>query len=319
MLWLKEWVWPQEPARLIERTPQELRDELRHGLALSRQRADAAEALWSSGREAEGLRLAVEALRATLEVATKLPDRVDGSADGAVAGDGPAWSTKLRVHGLSERQVEVVQESADKLDQSVPELDDDVKSEHSGKFRGLLRARDETEKPIASYAMTTGDLRRLRVSRVAGVSFGVLVLLGGAYFALRTPHRVDADASSYYHRTKQFEPSNVFDGNEWSEWLLENKMAGWLEGRLSPPRDISVIRLLNSHNQWHNDRATREYQVKLYRDGKLLITVDGEFAKLLAKPKWAEHTVRVTGVDRIRVEVLSYHMAGGGLAEIDWR
>lgn len=80
---IAEYFLLQGASATAARIPDTGRKEIADALLVGRQKAEAAEALWSNGHAAEGLRLAVEALISTLDAAPKY-GRALGSARSAV-------------------------------------------------------------------------------------------------------------------------------------------------------------------------------------------------------------------------------------------
>src|SRR5688500_3756624 len=91
-------------ARALEsKIGDDVRKPLADALALGRQRAEAAEVLWSSGHLAEGLRLALEALDTTVG-AVALHDRVEKTAKSAPEVEGESEDVaQVRARVLGER------------------------------------------------------------------------------------------------------------------------------------------------------------------------------------------------------------------------
>jgi len=387
-----------------KRVPSTTRDEVRKALTLARQRGDAAETLWSNGHSADGLRLAREALEATLEAAddlASLPDapraetkeadsktddaepsdadaeasaseeadsdetgsdeagaevsgsddaeaddaetKADSSADSSTNMGGlreleqvetpdlelatepratarPATETDrdayLRARGVSQRWLETARDAHTQA-AKLPVLDSEVSPAHADLYRKLRRSRAKIDKALGLAAMAPKELTRLKLARWATTLLVLLIAVTGLYFVLRTPRTVTASASGHFVSSPEFEPGNVFDGDESTEWLLDNGATGWVEGRLSPPRDITTVKVLNGHNRHFNDRAIRRYKVELFGSGEP-ITIEGEFDGIEPSPTFVEHPVDADGIERIRLTVLSFHGTGAALSELAW-
>jgi hypothetical protein len=380
------------------------RKAMDQALSLGRQRADAAESLWSNGHTAEGLRLAVKALRDTLEAAPsyasalgvarvapkavevaveskpadeakaepadaeeKAPsedeaepkaadeskeasDEAESKADESkeasdaeeaaveskpveapvetvvaapvaavpVAAAADAWSASLLARGTRPAQIDRVRAAlvaADKAE--LPTLDADVSAAHADLFQQVLDARHIVDAAFGMVALPPRDLRWTRFSRIATTSIIAIVVLGGLYFSMRTPEGVFADASDVWAQSPTFAPETVIDGNEDSYWLLPDGATGWVEARISPPASVARVRVLNTHNPPHNDRATADYAIEVYSGGSLAETVEGHF-DFSNNPEFVSHDVGVDSVDRIRFVVRGHHNVGGGLAELQW-
>lgn len=363
------------------------RKAMDRALSLGRQRADAAESLWSNGHTAEGLRIAVAALRDTLAAAPEY-GRAMGVAEAApveakvavatdeadkpVASDEPAkdeakdepakeaadaepakaddaakeeaaeakaeeakveaakveaprspevtepWALALRARGTSASHIEKVRAALAAADKAeLPLLDVEVSAAHADLFQQVLDARHLTDRAFGMVALPPRDLSWTRISRIGTTSLVAVLVLGALYFGMRTPDGVFASASDVWAQSPTFAPETVIDGNEDSYWLLPDGASGWVEARISPPVDVARVRLLNTHNPPHNDRATSAYAVEVYSGGELARTIDGTF-EFSTHPEFVVHDVGIDQVDRIRFVVRGHHNVGGGLAEMQW-
>lgn len=365
--------------------PEDARVALHDKLALGRQRSEAADALWSNGHVAEGLRLAAEAFDATLEAFAPfegaVPPAADRDANAGEIGEAetilapapdekgeeaddeanaeseaeasasqaaseeekddepsdaaespamepvalrsdrrpeePSWAAILRRRGLSEGKTREVLEAERTLrGRTLPRLDRDVTSAEGELFQALITARRHIDRVLAPASMTPKQLSWTRASRIGFTGFIAALAVVGLYVLLKPATGVEATASGHYN--PDFVADKVIDGNEGSEWLLPDRQAGWLELRITPPEAIETLRLKNSHNRHYNDRATREYTIEVYSNGQVARTIEGEFPTLSPRPDWVEHAVGVEDVERVRINVRSWHRNGGGLAEIEW-
>lgn len=348
------------------------RKAMDQALGLGRQRADAAESLWSNGHTAEALRLATRSLEDTLaaapeyaramglaaappapsepastepastepastepastESAPPAEGREASSADPSApplpaaaklpevsaleASDG--WSAALRARGASSAQLDKVRAALSAArEATLPLLDAEVSAAHADLFQQVLDARHLVDRSFGMVALPARDLGWTRFSRIGTTSLIAVVVLVGLYAGLRTPEGIFADASDVWAQSPMFAAENVIDGNEDSYWLLPDGATGWVEARISPAADISRVRLLNTHNPPHNDRATREYAVEIYSGGELAQTIEGTF-EFSTRPEFVTHDVSVGRVDRIRFVARSHHHVGAGLAELQW-
>ncbi len=370
---VKEWFLLKQAAEEAKGRPASAREAVAEGLALGRQRADAAEALWSNGHAAEGLRLAVDALECTLGAAEALgvggpvkktpvaaiaealddadePDsETDSEADAeADAGAEPEadseadsdseaeaeveaeaeaepdafadWKTVLRARGLDAERLERVKMSKASLSEAaLPALDGAVSAAHAELYKDVSRGRQDVDRVLSSASMTLGQIRWRRMQRWATTATVIAACLVGTWLMVRTPHRVFSTASAFYRNDAQFSPDNVFDGDEHTEWLLNDRQTGWVEGRLSPARSISAVRILNGHNRHYNDRAVKGYKIELFdSSGNKLTEIEGEFERLAPAPEWVSHPAEFDDVERIRISVTSSHRLGASLAEVAW-
>ena len=76
--------------------------------------------------------------------------------------------------------------------------------------------------------------------------------------------------------------------------------------------------MLNGHNRNYNDRALRQVTIEIYSDGEVARTIDHTWDSIDPTPEWDEFDVGLSDVDKIRVDVHSFHRFGGALAEIAW-
>ena len=158
-----------------------------------------------------------------------------------------------------------------------------------------------------------------RVSRITALVAAVALAIGAVFLMVRTPREEVATASGYFASAPEYAPDKAIDGEEGTEWLLADGQTGWLEVRLSPPRDIQQIRVRNGHNRHFRDRAVRAYAVELFdSNGESVGTTEGEFERFAERGEWAEHPLPASDVSRIRFQVKSFHRTGAALAELEW-
>ncbi|MCB9618325.1 MAG: hypothetical protein H6724_02605 [Sandaracinus sp.] len=330
------------------RRPAERRDAVGQALALGRQRAEAAEALWSNGHAAEGLRLVAESLTCTLAAADILAPEVkapvvkpapepapkadaDSEEEASAEADSeedardeapsptPArvgWRDVLAARGADADRLETISRAVGFARQALPELDASVSATHAELYKELYRARADVDGLLSSASLTPAQVK-LKVVQRWSTALGLTVLaVVGLYLALRTPRAVTATSSAVFRSDPQFGPDKVFDDDPNTEWLLNDGQNGWLEARLTPGRDLVAIRLLNGHNRHFNDRGVKEFTLELYdRSGEKVFEHEGEL-EFSASPTWVEIPVSATNVERLRFNVRSHHRVGGALAEI---
>lgn len=297
-----------------KRTPEDRRLEVLRELSLGRQRAEAADALWTNGHTAEGLRLAAEAFRAT-----RLALDVLHPADEPDDEEESPLRAQLASAGMGEeRRAKVVAAAEAIADAELPLLDDEVTKEQGALFRELVAARKRLDEVVAPASLTprqVGWTRRLRVGAATAALLAVLLVL----FLLFGPGRgIEATASATWGPQEGLAEFAV-DGNPETEWQLPNRQTGWLEVTLSPPERIETLRLLNGHNDGYNDRAIRTAVVELYTEEGLAGRHEERWDAIVPRPEWREIEVGVDAVERIRVVVGGFHREGAALAEIEWR
>lgn len=331
---VREYFTLSDAHALSVRIPASGRSEIASALSLGRQKAEAAEALWSNGHAAEGLRLGVEALRATLEAAPTYARTVesvpapqvrneDDASDVGVtheAKEAPVsvpWREVLEARGVARERVNLIADAEAKATSAaLPKFDSEITAAHSDLYQLLSRARLEVDRALAYAAMSPRQLSFEKIARITVLAVLGLVLAFGVWFATRTEVAITATASSTFGNAPQFGPPNVLDGQPDTEWLLPDRESGWVDANLSPPRHISRVTLRNAKNAPHFDRATRAYRLEFYSHDRVLRTIDGEFSEFSREPVPVTHDVGLDEVDRIRFVVSSHHNLGGGLAEM---
>lgn len=311
---IKEYFLLSDARSDAKRIPEDGRRELARVLGLARQRALAAEALWSNGHAAEGLAMGVDAFQTTLEAIGTY-----GEASGSEAPVGESgWEALLVERGMSKDRVEEIRSArATVRDAKLPALDGDLSSVDGDLFQKLSRVRHDLDDALTQAAMTPAELGATRTWRIAFAVTAVVALIVAAYVVLRSDQGIEASASAIY--SPELPASNVIDGQTDSEWCLPDGQEGWVEVRIEPPERVATFRLLNSHNRHYNDRATERYRVDFFVDGVVARTIESAFEEFAVRPEWVEHGIGIDRVERIRVEVLSHHRVGGGLAEMEWR
>lgn len=348
----------RQAAAEAQRRPAARREAIGQALTLGRQRAEAAEALWSNGHAAEGLRLAVDALERTLEAAevlapelaevtpvaapkvaapmaaeTAAPETAEG-AEASTESDEPAelapkgetsasdasaahaWSTVLAARDLDTDRVRAIERVVSLARQPLPDLDASVSATHAELYKELYRARADVDRALAPASLTPGQVKLKVIQRWTAAVLALVLVAVGLFFALRTPRTVTASASSFFRNDPQFGPDKVFDDDPNTEWLLNDGQTGWIEARLSPGRSLTKIRILNGHNRHFNDRGANEFHLELYdSSGQKVFEHRGEIA-FSESPSWVDVPVSAEGVERLRLNVTSFHRVGGALAEI---
>lgn len=386
---IREYFLLSEARATAKLVPEDARVALHGKLALGRQRSEAADALWSNGHVAEGLRLAGEAFEATLEAITPFEDAVHPTgarakaalavAETVLADDSPGEATGqdgeptadassaededpneadadeeatpepeampepdalatgegrgssagaqlagtredlaalLRRLGISEGKArEVVAADHALRDKRMPLLDEDVSAVDGELFQSLMAARRHVDRVIAPASRTPKQLGWTGASRISFTLLLTAACVVGLWLLLRPETGIVATASVQYNA--EFPGSNAVDGNESSEWLLPDNTAGSLDISVMPPQHIGNLRIKNSHNRHYNDRATREYTLELFVNGRVARTIEGEFERFDPSPDWVEHAVGLDDVERVRINVRSWHRTGAGLAEVE--
>lgn len=303
---LVEFFTLKDAARQVDSVADSTREGVRTSLLLSRQKSICAETLWANGHAAEGLALALGALKASEQAAKSL----DGS-------DEPNVDNTLAQRGLSKADVEFVRGALTRSSDAAPQLDRDVSPAHAELFHAALRARAMVDAKLSASTFTHRDLRWTRISRGILSALAASGLAVGAYFLMRTPNGTFATASDYFTQNPQYAPENVIDGTADTFWLLPDGATGWVEASISPPRHVSSVRVINTSNPPWGDRGTHDYRVEAYSRGAVVETAEGSFDAATSPPN--DHVINADDVDRVRIVVLSHHGHGGGIAELEIR
>lgn len=105
---IREYFWLGQARATARSMSDGARAEVSRQLALGRQRAEAADALWSNGHVAEGLRLAVDAFESTLDALTPFGRALEPSAASAAS---PAESSAVSVESREASDTEAEADS----------------------------------------------------------------------------------------------------------------------------------------------------------------------------------------------------------------
>ncbi|MEI9951940.1 MAG: hypothetical protein WDO74_23895 [Pseudomonadota bacterium] len=149
-----------------------------------------------------------------------------------------------------------------------------------------------------------------------GIALG-LVLILSLVFVQRLWGRPYAHASGVISEAHL--ASNALDGLDGTEWLLPDGKPGWIDIIPPKPRTLHGVRLLNAHNEFYLDRASREVRVTAYSETGPLGSVEGAFEKLTQDRALLDLPLEAQQVVRVRIEVRSFFDRGGGFAEIELR
>lgn len=266
-------------------------------VAHARQKLAASDALRPLGQRGTALALVVEALALLVETADA------HSAREALGSLGVADADELgaRLTSYAARP---------------PVLDAQFSGNDESAYRGLRAAAAQALRGASPRVESVQALRSVALTRsLSALAFGLVACFVALLFAVPRP-RVLVESSAVHGPA--YLAANARDGNPDTAWLLPDDAAGYLDLRLSPPRSIESLALLNTHNAPFNDRATKAWAVELWRGPRKLAVRDGEWAFSLS-PVPTRLSLPADGVDRIRFIVKSYHHRGGGLAELSFR
>lgn len=274
----------------------------------SRQHAAAADVLCAGGQRAVALHHARQALMLA----------VDAVALHAGSKDPAQWAGHLLAAGMSSAAcTRVMSVVAEVEGMALPPREDDVGLRHARVLEAMLAQQRALVGAVAPSTWDAAQIRAVSILRTGMLAVLVVAGLGVAWrLAFPPPWAVQASETIDVKNPK-YAAVNVVDGRTATEWILPDARPGWVELKTKRPRRVQGVRLLNSHNAPHNDRATREFRVELYAGSALVAARDGVFTELAVLPEWMNVDVSGADVDRVRVAVRSWHKTGGGLAEIE--
>lgn len=259
---------------------EERRAQIASAVQLASQRRVAAETLMRSGAPAEGLRLIREALGGLLE---------------------------------HRELVSLSREVSSELP-PLPVLDEDCKDEHLALYEQLLAAESELETELRSASLEGSARTARRVGRRVTTATVVLVGLVGLVLTFgRT--RLAAEASGEW--STQYPASNAVDGNETTHWVMPDRSVGWLDVKLLPARKLTTVSVLTGYQP--PTYGVVDYRLEAYAGDKVVHAVDGKFdvATGGVKPPWVTIAIPTDQkVDKVRLNVKSYHDIGGSIAEV---
>ncbi|UJR81416.1 discoidin domain-containing protein [Sandaracinus amylolyticus] len=290
------------------------RERLARTLALGTQRADAAESLWQNGHSAEGLRLGVEALDVTLDALPIYAGAMSVPGADFEADPKAARAATLRARGVRPDAIAAIEAAREAAHASpLPVEEREVTPAHTSLWRQIAGAQHTVGRALADAARSRRQLRTTSIGRIANTVLIVGVVLVGWYFATREPEGVFADASGVWADSDTFSPDKAIDGRADTFWLAPDGVEATLDVRISPPRRVDRVRLINGTNPPHLDRGTRDYRVEVFSDGEVVRTEEGTLAQD-ATP--VELEVGTDAVQRIRFTARSHYRNSAGLAEL---
>lgn len=282
------------------------RGSLAEALRRSARQSTAADTLWACGRRAEALRLCAAAFGHALEALR--------SIDAAIIGE------------KAGRRIDAAAEAA-RL--PLPMLEDDLEDVHARLFEAWQRGRAVIEDALLERSVGRAVVRReRRLSRIAAAGFLAVAAFLGAWIWAFLPEAIEVRASGYriFETVQTWPPENVIDRDEMTYWHLPPGETGMIELRFGEPRDVRALRILNAHdlhadNENRKDRrrfghASREIVVRAFAGERLIAEAE---ATLALVRDFERQTIELDAprTDRIRIEILSFHGEGGGLAEVE--
>jgi hypothetical protein len=223
--------------------------------------------------------------------------------------DAEARWTALDLDAKTARQLKVTLDGL--AERSLPALDAEVSDADVQFFNQLAAAATALDRALSPKVLAPEQIRVRRLKRWS-VTAGIgLIAVLALYVGLRP---LPCKASGFL--MEEFRCEMAIDGDVKTEWLSPDLQSSWIEFRVSPRRDIKLVRLTNGHNRTSNDRAIRAYQIEAYSGKHRMNSVSGEFPTLNPAPQPTEIPLQAKDVDRVRVIVPTWHGAGAALAEI---
>jgi hypothetical protein len=304
----KEFYSLRDAIRIASSIADEPRKASERALSISRQRLEASETLWHAGFRAEGLRLALDAMR-TAE--TAIPKAVVTLAGEEMT---PDARTLVGFSAEEIKRIDATNERASKIE--FPSLDAGIAKEHRDLHRELIATRQLIDVQLAPLVTTRWGRVATRARRVI-TTLGILALvIAGLVWAIAPKRAITVHASGHWDDQDHWHEDHIIDGVEATEWATPDGSAGFADLTLTPARNITGIEILNGHNTPWNDRATRAFRIEAYSHGRRVGAATGEFASYEIAPRWKRLALPANNVTRIRFQVVSWHQRGAALAEI---
>ncbi|MGE0791369.1 MAG: discoidin domain-containing protein [Sandaracinaceae bacterium] len=291
------------------------RDDARDELERGTSRLAAAETLWAANARAQAIAMCDGGL-----------EDVIGAARRAF---GVELGAALEKCGLSARERGELEAAAHGLDGASRDAIAIDVTASGARFDARMRAGELLARRLRPCLMTADERATTSRRRIA-VLGGLTAALAACamYVQLTRPPTIHATASAYKsgegHLT--YPPENAIDGQEMSYWLLPPGETGWIELSLDAPRSIEALRILNGHDYHLRDRArfrrpenrqaANAIHVVAYAGSHVVAEADAELSPM---SDWDRETIPLvaSNVDRIRIEVRSFHGDGGGFAEVE--
>lgn len=150
----------------------------------------------------------------------------------------------------------------------------------------------------------------------------IAALVGGGLAALALGvlwAEADVEHPPVYATTEiQGHPaSHALDGNVATEWQMYDLTTGSLELNV-PRRHVEVVEIVNGRNDPWLDRAIDGFTLRVYDTGEVVQTVRGHLPPSRAPSRVISIPVDEP-IDRVRLDIESYHGDGASLAELRLR
>jgi hypothetical protein len=254
---LTEYLTLKEALAAAGRVAEAERAEATRELRLSRQKRLAAEQLLVDGSRSEAARLAAESAKLVAAAVDRLGE--------------------TRSDRLARAAAEVAARAKDLGE--APALDGDVTAARVAATRKALVAGYEIERLLELALLDRPGLLRLRVIHWGRVVACAVFVFFAAAFVHAILFGPRAQASS--EQSALFGAERAVDGDPETEWAPKEHDHQWLELSWRTSRRVRTIKLLNGHGQIGH--ASENVHVELFRDARLLRSVDGSFGNTPAK------------------------------------
>ncbi len=171
---------------------------------------------------------------------------------------------------------------------------------------------------VTALARSVDGLARGRVGRSSlrwqRIGTIVCIALVAAIFAVRQARTIKLTARCSGSYDVAHGAQNAVDGYLASTWVLPDNTPGWLEVTFNR----RVVRLLEVVNaQGLSNYGVRDATVELYQGARLLRSIEVSMAATIGTPNPTKVPLLLAQpIDRIRIQVKTWHGYGGGIAEV---
>ncbi len=275
-------------------------------LAVSDQKAEAADALWTQGMQAEGLQLASLAWRA-------LSSALDegGRAIG-VSGKRSEIARALDLSpGLASKIDSIDTELATT---QLPELDAEVNDGLRALYRRVITTRDKLSRALVHRYASVDELGRQRTLRWVWTVLGIALSAAVLGWVLKPPAAITV-VSSHPDRPDHGSKDAIIDGKLDTTWILPDHTPGWVELKFRGPRAVRQIRITNGAHTLNKDRGVEAYEVDVMAGTRVLKTISARFTGA-STAETQTHPLNFGGVTSIKIRANTFRQYGASLAEV---
>ncbi|MCA9607414.1 MAG: hypothetical protein KC619_17530 [Myxococcales bacterium] len=278
--------------------------------------AGRAASLFATGARAIAYRYAVDALGHALDAARRAGARGGELGDALEPLVGRRWAAR-------------VERAEDATHLAMPRTDDDLADHHGQLYTEMLACSTQLVRALEDRTHAPAWLEKARRVR-AGTALAIAALVGAfLVYELRfdpSPFTVSASGYRTADVVEAWPPENAADHDEMSYWQLPEGQTGWLDLALTPPRDVTALRIMNGHDVHADDQnrydrrrfdyAARQITIHAYSGDREVATVEHELRRIRALDR-ETIPLEARNVDRIRIEITSFWGVGAGLAEVE--